>query len=287
MIAILGGLGAALCFAISTLSATRASREIGAASTFASMAVVGLILCLPFLAAAHTPTPSTQVAWLALAGFANALGLFLEYTGLRLGRVGVVAPIASTEGAIAALIAVLAGEALPPLAGIALVVVAVGVGLVAFPSERSGAVSGAAGGVGGVGGVGAESLFGAGAALAFGITLYSTGHVAALPIGWVIVPTRLVGAVFVALPLAISRRLRLTRGCIPMVILAGVCETLGFVSYALGARHGIAIAAVLTSLFAVFAAIGAQVLLSERISPVTRVGIIVTTIGVATISAVH
>jgi drug/metabolite transporter (DMT)-like permease len=245
------------------------------------MAVVGLILCLPFLAAAHTPTPSTQVAWLALAGFANALGLFLEYTGLRLGRVGVVAPIASTEGAIAALIAVLAGEALPPLAGIALVVVAVGVGLVAFPSERSGAVSGAAGGVG------AESLFGAGAALAFGITLYSTGHVAALPIGWVIVPTRLVGAVFVALPLAISRRLRLTRGCIPMVILAGVCETLGFVSYALGARHGIAIAAVLTSLFAVFAAIGAQVLLSERISPVTRVGIIVTTIGVATISAVH
>jgi drug/metabolite transporter (DMT)-like permease len=72
-----------------------------------------------------------------------------------------------------------------------------------------------------------------------------------------------------------------------MVILAGVCETLGFVSYALGARHGIAIAAVLTSLFAVFAAIGAQVLLSERISPVTRVGIIVTTIGVATISAVH
>jgi drug/metabolite transporter (DMT)-like permease len=281
MIAILGGLGAALCFAISTLSATRASREIGAASTFASMAVVGLILCLPFLAAAHTPTPSTQVAWLALAGFANALGLFLEYTGLRLGRVGVVAPIASTEGAIAALIAVLAGEALPPLAGIALVVVAVGVGLVAFPSERSGAVSGAAGGVG------AESLFGAGAALVFGITLYSTGHVAALPIGWVIVPTRLVGAVFVALPLAISRRLRLTRGCIPMVILAGVCETLGFVSYALGARHGIAIAAVLTSLFAVFAAIGAQVLLSERISPVTRVGIIVTTIGVATISAVH
>jgi len=281
MIAILGGLGAASCFAISTLCATRASREIGVASTFASMAVVGLILCLPLLATAHTPTRSTQVGWLAVAGATNTLGLLLEYTGLRLGRVGVVAPIASTEGAIAALIAVLAGEALSPLAGVALVVVAVGVGLVAFPSDRHNPMTGS------FGGVGAESLFGAGAALAFGITLYATGYVAALPIGWVIVPTRLIGTMVVALPLAISRRFRLTRACAPLVVLAGCCETLGFVSYAIGARHGIAIAAVLSSLFAALAAVGARLLLSERISPITRVGIVVTAIGVATISAVR
>jgi drug/metabolite transporter (DMT)-like permease len=281
MIAILGGLGAAVCFAISTLCATRASREIGAASTFAAMAVVGLILCLPLLAASQVPKSSTQLGWLAIAGAMNAVGLLLEYTGLRLGRVGVVAPIASTEGAIAALIAVLAGESLQPLAVIALVVVAVGVGLVAFPSERSDAVPGK------FGGVGAESLFGAGAALTFGMTLYATGHVAALPIGWVIVPTRLVGTVAVALPLAVSRRFKLTRTCMPAVVLAGCCETLGFVSYALGARHGLAIAAVLSSLFAALAAVGAQLLLSERISPITRVGIVVTAIGVATVSAVH
>jgi drug/metabolite transporter (DMT)-like permease len=281
MIAILGGLGAALCFAISTLCAARASREIGAASTFAAMAVVGLILCLPLLAASQVPTHSTQLGWLAVAGAMNALGLLLEYAGMRRGPVGVVAPIASTEGAIAALIAVLAGESLQPLAGIGLATVAVGVGLVAFPSERSDAVGGK------FGGVGAESLFGAGAALTFGITLYATGHVAALPIGWVIVPTRLVGTVLVALPLVVSRRFRLTRTCIPLVVVAGCCETLGFVSYALGARHGIAIAAVLSSLFAALAAVGARLLLSERISPITRVGIVVTAIGVATISAVH
>jgi drug/metabolite transporter (DMT)-like permease len=281
MIAILGGLGAAVCFAISTLCAAHASREIGAASTFGAMAVVGLILCLPLLAVSQVPTHSTQLGWLAVAGTMNALGLLLEYTGLRLGRVGVVAPIASTEGAIAALIALLAGESLQPVAGIALAVVAVGVGLVAFPSGRSDTDAGK------VGRVGAESLLGAGAALTFGITLYATGHVAALPIGWVIVPTRLVGTIAVALPLVVSRRFRLTRACVPAVVLAGCCETLGFVSYTLGARHGIAIAAVLSSLFAALAAVGARLLLSERISPITRVGIVVTAIGVAIISAVH
>jgi uncharacterized membrane protein len=44
---------------------------------------------------------------------------------------------------------------------------------------------------------------------------------------------------------------------------------------------------VLSSLFAALAAVGAQLLLSERISPITRVGIVVTAIGVATVSAVH
>jgi drug/metabolite transporter (DMT)-like permease len=225
MIAIVGGLGAALCFATSTLCATRASREIGVASTFAWMAIIGLVLCAPLIVQANTAPSSAQLAWLSVAGVTNALGLMLEYTGLRVGQVGVVAPIVSTEGAITALIAVLAGESLSPLAGVALLVVAVGVCLVALPSEPSADEPGPARAVR------SGSLFGAAAALCFGISLYATGHMTGLAIGWVVVPTRFVGAVGVLLPLAILGRLRLTRGCAPFVALAGTVETLGFVLY--------------------------------------------------------
>ena len=51
--------------------------------------------------------------WAVLAGAGSSLGLLLMYRGLRIGKVGVVAPITSTEGAIAALLSVVAlGEQL-------------------------------------------------------------------------------------------------------------------------------------------------------------------------------
>ena len=45
-------------------------------------------------------------AWAVLAGAGSAVGLSLMYRALRLGKVGVVAPIASTEGALAAVFSV-------------------------------------------------------------------------------------------------------------------------------------------------------------------------------------
>ena len=46
-------------------------------------------------------------------GLANVVGLLLEYTGLRRGKVGVVVAITSTEGAVAAILAAIFGEAVP------------------------------------------------------------------------------------------------------------------------------------------------------------------------------
>jgi drug/metabolite transporter (DMT)-like permease len=48
-----------------------------------------------------------------VSGAGNAGGLLLAYRALRLGQVGIVAPIVSTEGAITAVIALLGGESLP------------------------------------------------------------------------------------------------------------------------------------------------------------------------------
>ena len=44
-------------------------------------------------------------------------GLLLSYHALRIGQVGLVAPLVSTEGAIAAVIAMFAGESLRAVGG--------------------------------------------------------------------------------------------------------------------------------------------------------------------------
>jgi uncharacterized membrane protein len=151
MLPILGGLGAALAFTVSVLCAARSSRMVGAASTLAVAMAAGLLVTLPAaLITAPSPTvTTTALLFAATSGIANIVGLSVTYAAYRLGAVGVITTIASTEGAIAALLSVVAGEALVPGAGPVLGAVALGVVLaatsgggeseegVAIPRERS------------------------------------------------------------------------------------------------------------------------------------------------------
>src|SRR5437667_14401 len=75
--------------------------------------------------------PADALGWIVAAGAGNVLGLLLEYRGFRIGKVAIVAPIASTEGAIAALMSVAAGERIAPRAGVTLAIIAAGVVLAA------------------------------------------------------------------------------------------------------------------------------------------------------------
>ena len=281
MIAVLGGLGAAVAWATTTICATRAARLIGATSVLAWVMLVGLALTLPWALVRGVPdVDEAATIWLALAGVGNCAGLLLVYTGVRIGKVGVVAPIASTEGAIAALIAVAAGEQLAPGAGAALVLVAVGIVLAGLrrgsPSSASGNRDLDA------------ALFGAAAALSFGVSLYATGRVGTeLPVAWAILPPRVVGVLAIAVPLAIAGRLTLTRRALPFVLGAGLAEVVGFALFVLGARHGIAITAVLASQFGAIAAIMAVFLLRERLTRVQIIGIATIAAGVAVMSALQ
>jgi len=279
LLAILGGLGAAFCFGASTLCSTRSSRLIGSSSVVGWMMVVGLLALVPFLVAEGAPDrlDGDTVRWFVLAGMGNVVGMLIVYAALRIEKVGIVAPITSTEGAVAALIAVAAGEAIGGGTGLALAVIVAGVVL--------------------AGVVGAELEVGhsygrRGAMLAllsavcFGIGLYATARIGQdLPLVWAILPARLAGALFVAVPLALTSRLRLTRRALPLVVASGLAEVVGFASYAFGARHGIAISAVLASQFAAIAAIGGYVLFGERLTRLQLVGVVLTLAGVATLTA--
>lgn len=278
MIAVLGGLGAALSWAIGTLCSSRSARMLGAFSVVAWVMLVGLVLNLGLLAVVRPAWPSggATLGWMAVGGVGNVVGLLLAYAALRVGKVGLVTPITSTEGAIAAVVAVIAGEPLGMATAVVLLVITAGVALAAaapedapVPGERKDAAV----------------AFAVLAALAFGLSLYATGHISAtVAVPWVLLPPRVVGVLAVTVPLVLSRRLVLTRPALPLVVVAGVAEVVGFASYAVGARHGIAVAAVLASQFAVFAGIGAYLLFRERLTRLQLAGASIVIVGVAVLS---
>jgi uncharacterized membrane protein len=277
VIAVLGGLGAALWWATGTLSAARASRLVGARSVLCWVMIVGFVLTLPFAVASGLPDVSGhELGWMAVSGCGNVAGLLLAYEAMRRGKVSIVAPISSTEGAIAAVLAVLTGEALGVGSAVLLAAIAIGVVLASLtPSTVGGHTLG-------------STLLACAAAGCFGAGLFATAKVSnALPLVWAVIPPRIVGVVVVALPSLLSRRISIQRAAVPFVVLSGVCEVVGFLSFAIGARHGIAVSAVLASQFAAFAALAAFFLFHERLRAVQIVGIATIAACVAALSALR
>jgi drug/metabolite transporter (DMT)-like permease len=271
VIAILGGLGAAACWTVTTLCASRASRQIGAGPTLAWVMLVGLAVVLPFLVAAGSPPTDSASGWLLLAGLGNVLGLMLEYRAVRAAKIGVVAAIVSTEGAMTALISRVAGERLPATTAAVLALIAVGVVLACLEKREE------AGGRR----VAPAVVLAAGAAVSFGISLYSIAHVSGdVAVPWLALPARAVGVAVIALPLAVRGRIRSPGSSAPLVIAAGVAEVAGIAVFAWGAREAIGVASVLAAQFAAFSAVGAYFLFKERLRRIQILGLAAILVGV-------
>jgi drug/metabolite transporter (DMT)-like permease len=240
---------------------------------------VGLLVAGPLALAQGVPASlhGDTWGWLILSGAGNVAGLMITYRALRIGQVALVAPLVSTEGAVAAIIAVVAGESIHPAAGVALAHAALGVCLATVPAggrEHARITRHPE----------AVALAGL-AALTFGASLYATARAGShLPVAWVVLAARVIGVAALALPLALARRLRLTPAALPLVVASGLCEVAGFFSYTGGARHGIAVAAVLSSQFGTLAAIAGYALFGERLSRVQVAGVGAVIIGVAMVS---
>jgi drug/metabolite transporter (DMT)-like permease len=197
----------------------------------------------------------------------------------RVGKVGVITPILATEGAIAAVFAALLGESIAPIVAFLLMVIVVGIVISATapdpePLDHERPVLAVALATGG--------------ALVFGVSLFAIGHLSGdLPISWVLLPPRLVGILALTIPLALSRRLLLTRGTAPLVIGMGFAEVIGFTCFAIGAQYSVAVTSVLASQFAPIAAVMAYVLFKERLGrlQITGVAILVTAVTALSIAS--
>lgn len=272
------GLATAVMFATSMLVASRAIRMIGNFSVLAWSAMIGLLITLPFTFATGVPEGLTgmNLVWLGVCGVGNVVGLLLSFQALQFGKVGVVAPIIATEGAIAAGISAAMGESIAPLAAFMLMFIVAGVvvsGIAKDPApiEHERPV--------------ASVAFALASAACFGVSLFSIGHLSeSLPIAWLLLPPRLVGVVFVAIPLIAMRRLELTKRVAPLVIASGVAEVIGFTCYSIGAEDSIAVTAVLSSQFATIGAVFAYLLFKERLGRLQITGVAMLVVGVAALS---
>jgi len=286
MVAILGGLGAALSWAIATLASSRSSRMISPISVLGWVMAVGLATAIvPALVARPIALDLPMLTALVVVGLSHNLGLLLAYGALSIGRVSIVAPIVATEGALAAVLSIVFGEPLAAPSGLLLAAIAAGVVLAAreraadrpdaatiAPSQNRRAAA-----------------LAISAALVFSVGLLLAGRLGAagVPPAWIMVVSRTIGVLLIVLPLLATRRLRLTRPALPLVLVAGVLEVLGGAIYVVAASESVAVAAILASQFAAIAALGGFFLFGERLQRLQLVGVATVAVGVTLLAALQ
>ena len=286
MVAILGGLGAALSWAIATLASSRSSRMIGPISVLGWVMAVGLVAAIgPALLARPVDLDVPELLALVVIGLSHNVGLLLAYGALSLGRVSIVAPIVATEGALAAVLSIIFGEPHAPLPVDLHGAIALGVVLAAAersadrPEAQANAPSQNR----------RAALLGISAALVFSVGLLLAGRLGAagVPPAWVMVVSRTIGVVLIVLPLVVTRRFRLTRAAVPLVVAAGLLEVFGGAIYVVAASESVAVAAVLSSQFAAIAALGGFVLFGERLQRLQLAGVVAVAVGVTLLAGLQ
>jgi drug/metabolite transporter (DMT)-like permease len=279
MTAILGGLVAAFGWGTATLVSSRTTRMIGSQQALAWVMITGLLITIvaaPLFEG--VPSPGTHGAlWAIASGVCSALGLSMMYRALRIGKVGVVAPIGATEGAFAAVIAVVVlDEQLTPGVTAALLVITAGIVLVTFHGRladihlRPSAYA-----------LVAAAIFG------FGLVASARAGAAVGPL-WTIFVARAVGCLVVALPLLLRGRLRLPpRLPLGLAVYSGVGEVGGFIGYIRGSQSSIAVCAVIAAQYAAVAAIGSYLVFGERMNRLQVIGGVVLMAGITAVAAIR
>ena len=217
MIPILGGLGAAVSWGLSTVAASRSTRLLGSQQALAYVMLLGLGALAVLAPASGYPAHATgdAWAWAVLAGAGSAVGLSLLYQALRLGKVGVVAPIASTEGALARGVLDRARRDPHGRRGRLPRVIACGVVVVTMHGSAADVHL-------------RPSLYALAAACLFGVNLVASAHAGdALGALWTILVARIVGVPMIALPLLLRRRLPLPGRAWWMVLFSALAEVIG------------------------------------------------------------
>ncbi len=286
MVAILGGLGAALSWAIATLVSSRSSRMIGPLSVLGWVMAVGLgAAIVPAFLARPVDLDLPEIVALVVTGLSHNVGLLLAYAALSIGRVSIVAPIVATEGALAALLSVAFGE--PLAVSTAFLLGAIAIGVVRAAAERSADRPGPASADPRV--TRRAALLAIAAAVTFSVGLVLAGRLGAagVPPAWVMLVSRAIGVLVIVLPLLVTRRFRLTRAALPLVVAAGILEVFGGAIYVVAASEGVAVAAVLSSQFAAIAAIAAYFLFRERLQRLQVVGVVVIAVGITVLAALQ
>ena len=292
------GLGAALMWGLTDVAAALAGRRYGSLKVVVSTQVVGVTVGVAILLASlalGAPAPPLDPGSVAVA---LACGLFAciayvgFFTALKIGPISVVSPTVSAYGGLTVLLAVIVrGETLTPVQALGAAISTVGVVLVGLNFD---------GGMRGLKVVGPGVLFALVALFGFaGLTVVIADPIR--EIGWLpaLIAARSANAVlsagllFVALARPVGWTERFVKpnapvtGAAPLrwpiaiVVLAGLFDVVGLVSYAIGLEVSLVWLVGLASSFGpVVAVLVAVLFLGERPRPVQWLGMIGIVVGI-------
>jgi drug/metabolite transporter (DMT)-like permease len=232
-----------------------------------------MMLALAWFSGEPMP-PASTLWWGAAAGVTGAFGVAALYKGLAIGRMGVIAPVASVLTAVLPVIIGMATEGLPDrlqLAGFALALVSIW--LIARPDGE----------VDSHRGLGLAILAG----VSFGLFLACAKQAGHHGVFWPMTAARVASTALMLIIVAFSPRD--SRPLLPNltpILIAGVLDSGANALFVAATQHGrLDVAAVLSSLYPASTVILARVLLKERISGMQSVGIVAALMSVALISA--
>src|SRR5580704_5219585 len=245
---------ASICYGSADFLGGLASRKSSALAVAAVSQFVGLAPLAIALLVAGPSTPSTaDLAWGAAAGLAGAAALALFFKALTLGRMSVMAPIASATGAA--------------LAVVSIVLVA---------QDRSGPDG--------------STERGVLTALACGIALgawYTCLHPTSIAAGlWPLVMARAVSLPLLGLATRLrGRSLRLPRDVMAIALPSGTLDIVANVCYLIAVRQGmLSVVATLASLNPIVTVALAWSVLHERLRPAQYLGLALGLAAMAMIS---
>jgi drug/metabolite transporter (DMT)-like permease len=243
---LLTGLGAALAWGTLDVFSALASRQIGSLRVTTGMQVVGaaLIWSLALATGVSWPTDPAVLVGGALVGLAGAGAYLAYFTGLRIGPISVVSGMVAAYGGLTVVLAVLLrGESLTPLQALGATVATVGVILTGVAFD---------GGLRGMRFAGPGVAFAIVALILFALMTIGSDVVLERT-GWVevLLVSRSANAVISVLVLVVAMTLlrrpaapllegetadggRIDRRVVALVVLAGVLDVVGLMSFAYG-----------------------------------------------------
>jgi drug/metabolite transporter (DMT)-like permease len=285
---------ASLAWGSSDFLASIGCRRVRLALVLLVSQILGLAMLVPALILARAPLPPLSYCGLAaLAGLFNAAALAAFYRGLARGPIGLVAPIAATEGIIPLAVGLFEGDRPSALALAGIVVALAGIVLAARPRREYDHDD--------AGSHWPSVALAVIAALCFGLFVVAIKGASQGGALWAVTLSRLttVGVLVIAVPLiggrarslrldwlrSVRPRLDALRADLPALLSVGALDVGASAMFAVAATHGaLSVIGVLGSAYPVVTIVLAGVFLRERLGGWQRLGTLGALTGLALIA---
>jgi drug/metabolite transporter (DMT)-like permease len=260
------------------------TRRLGAFSTLLFAQPLALVVLTPIVVAAHGGPPARLALLYALgAGAAAVVVMGFFYRAMAIGKISIVAPIASCGALLPIVVGLLRGErpGTLQLGGMALALV--GIVLVSIEAEEGGGKVRLVAGVG----------LAAGAAMAYGVWALLIKQASAVDPYWATLLNRVTMLSLLLSAAALYRSRRKTialpaRSWRQIAALAGIgiLGTAGDLLFAVGTTRGLlSVVSLIGSMYPLVTVGLATILLKERLVRYQTVGIVSALVGIAFLSA--